>query len=553
MKAQQNWEWVKSTTNGSTNQLFGTESVTCTDNFGHIYIAGNFMTDSITFGAITLHIENNAFAEIFIVKYDLNGNILWAKSSGGEEEYVGSISADLSGNIYLSGIFMGDTAKFDTINIYTSYRPEDMFLAKYDSSGNALWAIAPNGIYQDGSGSIATDANNNVYMTGNYQNSIIFGTDTLNSINPYDDIFLFKFDPSGNVLWGKSFGGSLDDDGVTVCVDVYNNVYITGEFASDSISFGNFKLYNRYPTNNSYAPTDIYLTKLNSDGQVLWAKDFGGRQYERPGQVTTDAIGNIYLDGWYQSDTMYFDMLALININDDTIQKIFLVKCDSSGNALWAKTSELDLSNFNQDYPGNICIDNTGNIYLTGSFISPSISFSSYTLINHNNNDDSSDFFITKYDVSGNVLWANDYGGNGDELGNSMCMDSDGNIYLSGYFQSDSIEFGSLTLDNNINNNYQVFLAKLGTSTGIPELQKSSGVFLYPNPFTTTTTLTLQGIYHNPSLFIYNLLGQEVRSIPVGTNTQLTINRERLSAGMYFYKVIDDNKEVIGIGKMVVE
>ena len=67
------------------------------------------------------------------------------------------------------------------------------------------------------------------------------------------------------------------------------------------------------------------------------------------------------------------------------------------------------------------------------------------------------------------------------------------------------------------------------------------------------TTLTLQGTYHNPSLFIYNLLGQEVRSIPVGTNKQITIQRNQLPSGMYFYKLIEDNKEVLGIGKMIVE
>jgi hypothetical protein len=65
--------------------------------------------------------------------------------------------------------------------------------------------------------------------------------------------------------------------------------------------------------------------------------------------------------------------------------------------------------------------------------------------------------------------------------------------------------------------------------------------------------IDLQGIFHNLSLFIYNLLGQEVRSIPVGTNTRLTINREQLPSGMYFYKLIDENKEVLGIGKILVE
>jgi hypothetical protein len=80
---------------------------------------------------------------------------------------------------------------------------------------------------------------------------------------------------------------------------------------------------------------------------------------------------------------------------------------------------------------------------------------------------------------------------------------------------------------------------------------------LSPNPFSTTTTLTLQGTCHNPSLFIYNLLGQEVRSINMGHDParagQLTINREHLASGMYFYKLMDENMEVIGIGKMIVE
>ena len=76
---------------------------------------------------------------------------------------------------------------------------------------------------------------------------------------------------------------------------------------------------------------------------------------------------------------------------------------------------------------------------------------------------------------------------------------------------------------------------------------------VFPNPFSNQTTLTIQGTYHNPTLFIYNLLGQEVRSILVGANKQLMVNREQLSSGMYFYKLIEENKEVLGIGKMVIE
>jgi hypothetical protein len=100
------------------------------------------------------------------------------------------------------------------------------------------------------------------------------------------------------------------------------------------------------------------------------------------------------------------------------------------------------------------------------------------------------------------------------------------------------------------------FVAKLvfnNIETTTHEIKLQSSILLSPNPFTTTTTLTLQGTYHNPSLFIYNLLGQEIKSINAGTNTQVTITKDGLASGMYFYKLIDENKEVIGIGKMVIE
>ncbi|MEI6816791.1 MAG: T9SS type A sorting domain-containing protein [Bacteroidota bacterium] len=87
--------------------------------------------------------------------------------------------------------------------------------------------------------------------------------------------------------------------------------------------------------------------------------------------------------------------------------------------------------------------------------------------------------------------------------------------------------------------------------TGIPYINNNEGFNLFPNPFTSQTTLTLQGTYHHPSLFIYNLLGQEVQNIYAGSNKQIVINRNNLPGGMYFYKLMDDDKQVIGTGKMV--
>ena len=93
----------------------------------------------------------------------------------------------------------------------------------------------------------------------------------------------------------------------------------------------------------------------------------------------------------------------------------------------------------------------------------------------------------------------------------------------------------------------------LCNNVGIKEIASTTAMVLAPNPFTNQTTLTIEGSYHNPILFIYNLMGQEIRSIAVGTTNQLTIQRNQISPGMYFYKLIEDNKEVLGIGKMIVE
>jgi hypothetical protein len=135
-------------------------------------------------------------------------------------------------------------------------------------------------------------------------------------------------------------------------------------------------------------------------------------------------------------------------------------------------------------------------------------------------------------------------------MGSIGWSDSLGNLWMFGGMNHNSQTFNDMW--RFIPDTTCPYLCNITTGNHSPKSTPSQ-ISLSPNPFTTTTTLTLQGTYHNASLFIYNLLGQELKSIPVGTNTQLTINREHLPAGMYFYKVIDENKEVIGIGKMIVE
>ena len=157
-------------------------------------ITGRFESDSITFGTTTL--SNVAYQDIFIVKYDALGNVLWAKSTGGTFDVYGvSISTDVSGNILVTGAFRSDSIAFGTtILTNTSVGTADIFIVKYDAFGNVLWAISEGGTNHDVGSGISTDISGNVMVTGFFDSpSITFGPTILTNAGVHD-IFVAKLD-----------------------------------------------------------------------------------------------------------------------------------------------------------------------------------------------------------------------------------------------------------------------------------------------------------------------------------------------------------------------
>jgi len=243
--------WVDTASNLNSFRNYG--YAVAADKAGNAYITGNF-SDSVGFGPY--HLTSPSFNNFFIVKYNSTGNIKWAKeaiANSATSRNMGNwITSDKAGNVYVTGLFT-DTVTFGAYTLITG--DENVFLVKYDSNGNVKWAKRANTPLQASGNGVATDSKGNIIVTGYFYTIITFGSHTLTSSKPGDpDVFAVKYDSAGNVIWAK--GGkesnSMANNSSALTIDNSDNIYITGQFF-DTLSFGAFIL----TTGNTYGDAFI--------------------------------------------------------------------------------------------------------------------------------------------------------------------------------------------------------------------------------------------------------------------------------------------------------
>ena len=281
------------------------------DGLGNVYTTGGFR-DTVDFdpGPGTFNLTSaNEYSDVFVSKLDSSGNFTWARRWGaGVFDDGRSIMVDGLGNVYITGSFF-DTVDFDpgpgTFNL-TSAGSFDVFVSKLDSGGNFTWARRWGGAggFEEGLG-ISVDGLGNVYTTGIFEGTVDFdpgpGTFNLTSAGVVD-VFVSKLDSSGNFAWARRWGGENYDDGTDIVVDGLGNVYTTGSFF-DTVDFdpgpGTFNL-------TSAGNMDVFVSKLDSSGNFVWARRWGGIAFDQGWGISVDGLGNIYTTGDFQ-DTVDFD------------------------------------------------------------------------------------------------------------------------------------------------------------------------------------------------------------------------------------------------------
>jgi Beta-propeller repeat len=204
------------------------------DAAGNIYVTGHFAATT-TFG--TTDLTSAGGTDIFIAKYSASsGDVLWAKKAGGNENENGvGLAVSAAGDVSVTGSFFG-TAVFGSTSL-TSSGSFDGFIAQYNADGDNLWAKQIAGESNDLGYAVAVDAAGDSYVSGYFTGSANFGGTTVNAAGN-EDIFIARYDrTSGNLLWVKTAGGSDYDNGLSIDVDISGNSYVTGYFTRTA-SFG---------------------------------------------------------------------------------------------------------------------------------------------------------------------------------------------------------------------------------------------------------------------------------------------------------------------------
>ncbi|MFC2101182.1 SBBP repeat-containing protein [Bacteroidota bacterium] len=544
-------EWVKSMGNGNHDVGY---SIT-TDTWGNVLTTGKF-TYIVDFdpGPDTFNLNSNhtTYCDAFVQKLDSQGNFIWARSMGGYPSDIGqSITTDVSGNVYITGIYRnyGDYDPGPGTHTITSNGDFDIFILKLDSSGTFVWARSIGGTGYDKSYQIIHDGNGNLYLSGYYQNTVDFnwGSGTsLSTSNGAEDIFLLKLTDSGNFTWARTIGGTGNDRARSIALDTSGNIYITGEFentADFDPDTGTFYLYN------SYLPRTFVL-KLDTSGNFIWAKSANGGE-SVGNSIVTDSSGNVYLTGYFKN-IVSFNPNYTIYLTSNGNEDVYVAKLDTSGNSIWQNNT----GGSNKDKGHSITTDPIGNIYITGHFddFDNPVDFDPDTGVMNLSQNLGGSIFVQKLDPAGNLKWAIPMGGQQTGWNQQITLDANYDILLNGCFES-TADFdpspGMVILSSYAVED--IFVAKL--SQCIPsfgsETITACNSYTWPannNTYTTSGTYTsiLTNSANCDSLVTLNLTIINTDNTVLKTGITLTANQAGAS-----YQWLDCNNAYAVIGGAV--
>lgn len=522
--------------------------------------------------------------------------LAWAKAFGGSGGDGGkSIAVDSYGYVYTVGYFV-NTSDFDPGSAalsFTSAGGKDIFVTKLDANGNLVWARQIGGTGDEEATGVAIDSKGNVYVCGNFENTLDFdpntGVNLLTSAG-LSDVFVFKLGSNGTLTWAKTMGGNGADE----CndIDLYDDYpYITGQFngisdfdpdagtfnmtsyLSDAfvvrlnplggllwarqlggsgndvgLSLAVSKVGDVYTTGYFSATADfdpgtttatlspagnddVFISKLDGAGSYVWAKNVGGTGADRGYRIAINSSDHVFLTGFFNGTADFDPGITTSNFTSAGTGDVFTLHLNSSGGFVWAK----QMGGVNDNVGHGIVADNASNVYQVGVF-QASCDFDPGTPVFTLTASGPNDVFLTKLDVNGDLVWAGQVGGQGPDLGESIAVDAAGAVYATGVF------FGTADFDPGAATNSlvsagvaDVFVMKFaGVSAGLRQTGNSAiKLRAFPNPCNDFITVETAD---EGNLKLYNSIGELILSKDVQAG-KTTIDLREHARGVYVFKL----------------
>lgn len=328
--------------------------------------------------------------------------------------------------------------------------PIFFFLLPLFSQSQVLqWAKNVGGSQNDHSTCSIVDINGNLYVVGCFRgNNVDFdpgpGTFLLSSAGEKDG-FVAKYNQAGVFKWAFKIGGTNHDDVEDIAVDNSGNIVIAGYFRGSNVDFDP-SVATALVTSNGESGGDpgyggdLFVAKYDTLGNYKWAFGAGASQIgDNATGIDVDNNDNVLITGYFTS-TVDFDPSAAINSLNSSNGIIYIAKYNSNGQYQWAINTG---QGFSDNAGFDVIADNQNNVIATGYFQGTNIDFDSSASTALFSSNGSFDVFVAKYNPNGQYLWAKIAGGTGTDVGRSLVVDSNNDVYVTGDYNSPTINFNA--------------------------------------------------------------------------------------------------------------
>jgi hypothetical protein len=448
------------------------------------------------------------FTTVLNAPYLYAQDLEWASGAGGTGEDRGiSVVSDSVGNSYVAGSFQG-TATFGAgetnETMLVSAGDTDIFVAKFDGTGELLWAKKAGGLNGDDGKGISVDGAGNSFVTGRFRGSATFGggepnETTLVSTGEWET-FVAKFDSNGALQWATQASANFSNEGNAIALDGSGALLVTGFFAL-SATFGPGEPNETELTGEGLQ--DIFVARFAGDGSLVWAKSAGGTGEDQGLGIAVDDSGDGFVTGFFTIDATFGEGETNETIlNGAGSNDIFIARYQGSdGSLVWAEAAIGSELNRGQA----IALDGDGNSLVTGSFrgnaVFGDIAMGGTILTSTNN---STDMFLAKYDIDGNFVWATWAGSTSTDFGTGVAVDGDGNVFVTGGFLGTMTFRGPGPMPNVMSAGiFDVFLARYESDRTVVWARRAGGAMndFSAGLFFDSGSLFLTGRFSDSAIF----------------------------------------------------